>query len=563
MKRFVVFVLLPFLCLADGMTVQQFNDLKEDIINELSAVSQSYSQIVYDMNMTYELGLSQYQSILETAARYPNSEIYQGMSAGAEQMMVYFTDFQSIRNDLQSNIMSVGNAINMVNQLTAPSNSVVDLSPVIAAIHSNTYYVVSSVNSGVHDITNSVALNISHTLSRADVAISNLQVIVEILQNADLSGGGSSGGSTDVSTIEGLLDDIIDYLSSLLDSVNVISSDVGSIASFVQWCLDPDNPFQKYLNLAHSRLDSPDVSLSADLALIWQYCLEEISNIVYRADGYSLQSHIYPVVSDSSVHLSNEGLIGLQNLAMNQRQYLCSVAMLNELKGLNSTNNLAWITNYLGQVQSRYYSLFNFLPPKSGNYYSSNSGFTSYTNFLRVASSGANPVWQFQSYSNQQSNWFARVEMQLMTLNGLFPLRHEGLDEFEDATSDEENNDRWVRYSTNNLVAVAESFAGVSNTVRAVLSEYTDLIQNIWPDNLESLSEITIMPSIDFGGIQMNHIHLAYSDIEPVGDAIRLVCQCLYWFFGVMFAFSAFRWLLRVLGQVVLGLQKLLGLVLS
>lgn len=576
----------PFFCLVvfclilsafcDTPTVQQFETIKSDVISDLTSLQYYYGQLASRMDYYVEGGLQEYADILEMATVNPNDQYYAGMVSAAQDMKVWLDGFTGIKNDVQAYNISLGNTIAKVASLSVPTNAFgVDLSGVIAAIDSNRTQTVSAINHSSYSITNSLNYNTDRILSRIDLCVSNLQAVVDAIHDIQINGfpgsGGGGGSSVDLSTIEQLLQDIVYEISFVVDNTTLIQADVSTLLTFF---VDSNGVFQKYLSLVRQRLESPDSSLSSDLLTMWQYCVEEMTNIVYSASRYSLNSQTFPVRNDigvNGVRLSNEGLIALDNLAFNQRQYLCSIEMLNQLKGMNTTNNLSWITNYLDTIQKPYYELFNksflYTVPYRPYYSTSTRAWTNFIARVYQRDSLAKISNAYKAYhdDSQGSNYFYRIENLLMTLNGLFPTGlSTDVSEFEDATSDKENVSRLIEYSTNAVYSISDSVQSMSNSVSAVFSKFFDLSTAFHPDASGSDSGgIQVLPSFEFGGIQFEHVNITYTTLAPVVEPCRTVFSAIWWCLIGFTSFTIFLRLLRGIGAAVLAVQKLLAMLLQ
>lgn len=547
---------------------EQFNQLRTHIVSYLTVVAQDIKNISDSLKDIKHDAFDSYAAISLDAVHY-NTDYYNGQRAGASTIYAYVEQMEQQTIYLDSahdNVLNAISSIQSLNPIVTNANASVDFTAILSAISNNTTHIdlASSL------ITGTISNHVSAVCVRLDTAVSYLQAILQILRDNDPFPGGGSGSGDDDIDYSDYLEDIIGILSDTLNTVGSISSD---LLDFVNWALDVDGEFRKFYSLAISRLQSPDATLFTDLSEMWKQALYNMTNIVYSPDSYSIESQLGNVIlGENAVQLSNEGYIQLESLAFNQRQYLCSVEMLNQLRGLNATNNLAWITNYLDSVQRPYYELFQPLSRTSrvNRYYSSagSSYYASYTNFLGAARSihdvsslsFAKDRWEL--YVKKCSNWWERVEIQLMTLNGLFPFSGDyDLEDFSDS-NDHENSERRIEYTTNALNSVVSSYSVASNGLNNVLFAMKEFLGSFdFPQ--PSGGYFTILPETEAMGMHFDSITLPWSDLSDYTEPINQTFTFIWW---TIFALISFRLILLtcfLLGKAISHLVLIISTLMS
>lgn len=524
MKRLSLF-LVPFLVFADGeeITEQQFNSWKSIAIQEINNAKSNIRLADNDLAYVQNRYISMSQSAATFTGDYGN-----GYRAALSEFPI--GSVSSARSDLGYAQDKLDSALMYLNRLQFSNSSNIDYRVWLDRMTNQLERIADLVDLTDDDVrTNGVYLS------------SAVQILQSILDSMPSGSGGSGGGGSDPIDYSDDLASIISILGSASTTLEVIDSTVYSLYVLFS---DIDGEYQKFLRLATDRLKTPDQYLAIDLARMWEYTVNNMSNVIVNSSAFSDTDQINPVmnnVSADGTHLSNEGEIMLNQLAFQQRQYLCTVEALNILRGNTNGSDVAWITNYLDKVQSPFYRLFdNYLPVNLANNPYAVSPYNAFTNFIDYASTRSSTFLMLNKYANfrnLETNWFSRVEMYLLNLQGLIGSQGEISDDSVETMQDSENIERTNEYSTNSLYAAVSEIASVSNSLSAVVSSFQDFIGSFHFEDTPSASSgyIRIMPDFVLGGIEIPHIDLTYQDIDFLVDGTRTIFTAIWYFvFGAL-----------------------------
>ena len=253
--------------------------------------------------------------------------------------------------------------------------------------------------------------------------------------------------------------------------------------------------------------------------------------------------------------LSNEGFVGLRQLdTLQKMMYInASIAeMFANYKSESNTNDtdLAAITNYLYNIQKPLYENYNsmFYSRKVPSPFIEQRYFA-VTNFFQNPSA--------LSYSRLFSpargelgytNFFSRVELYLMALNGLFSddavLREDEMSQIYQDTQ----IDHSLGEATNSLSEFASSSSTLTNYINNSWTEsITKLFDNISDTSAFSGNDggaryITFIPSFNIGGFQIEHCDFDMETLRPVINFSNSAFKCIWCavYFVVYFSFVWF-----------------------
>lgn len=251
--------------------------------------------------------------------------------------------------------------------------------------------------------------------------------------------------------------------------------------------------------------------------------------------------------------LSNEGFIGLRQLDTLQKMMYINAGiaeMFANYKSNSSTNeipDLSAITNYLYKIQQPFYSSFNnmFINGKIPNPFISGR-YNFVTNFFKNPSAGTYGRFVNDAKSGF-TNFFSRVELYLMALNGL--LSDDEIisdDEFESIYSESHIDDN-LNNATNQLSGFSTESSTLTNYLNTSWTEGITAIfdkindTTVFEGDTGDGRYITFIPSFNLGGIQIEHLDFDIETIRPVIDFSNAAFRCL-WAGIYLVVFFVFVW---------------------
>ena len=250
--------------------------------------------------------------------------------------------------------------------------------------------------------------------------------------------------------------------------------------------------------------------------------------------------------------LSNEGFIGLRQLdTLQKMMYInASIAEMFANYKNNSTTNetdLSAITNYLYNIQLPFYSSFNnmfkngtipspFIPVR----------YTYVTNFFQNPSA-RNFSFLLNNPQSGYTNFFSRVELYLMALNGFFSDNEIVPDDQWESIYGESQIDYSLDNATNNLAGFETDSASLTNYINtswiegitAIFDKMNDT--TVFEGDTGDGRYITFIPSFTLGGIQIEHLDFDIETIRPVIDFSNAAFRCI-WAAIYLVVFFVFVW---------------------
>lgn len=567
-KSIVISAALLSLC-AFGYTEEEFNTAVSNVSIQISLV-QTASQEIQQTILYANQSLDQlYRDALILQNQY-NNDYYNGYESGVFQAVNLAKNrIDSINlslGGLQTHATQAQRDLANLRYISGNTNQV-DMTGVITAINNASTAIQSLLNTG-----NGYLQNIDYNINRylpdisqgVSACYTSLGSVCDLLLEIKTALEGSSGGS-------GSNEDLVELIGIVTDFYSDFLSYTSDVLDLVDWMSDAQGVFKKFYTDATDRMAQPDAMLATDLARMWQYTFANFTNIVQHPERYLPSAQVDSIlqIDGENLRLSNEGLIAAHNLAMNQRQYLCSLAMLEELKGMNATNNLAWITNYLASVQKPYYMMFDQFSwnLKNSTYPFLPSQYKVTTNFFAVASnplSTPSQKWQalnaLHSVSPYKTNYWARLELYLQGLNGFFDT-DTGWSELTE-NLDAETMSHHIEDATNNLASVVETIGSMSNSLVAVTGAFKDFMDSFDFDMGEYNSgQFTVCPSFSLGSIQIPTLHVDYNDLSffvtPCRNFFQFLWYTVFAVFSFKFVLVMFRLLVKSISHVVLVISTL------
>lgn len=231
-----------------------------------------------------------------------------------------------------------------------------------------------------------------------------------------------------------------------------------------------------------------------------------------------------------------------QHMLISRRSNQTLTDILNVISNIhigvtNTTKNkwiadLAFISNYLYNIQQNYFRMFNV----SGLYYShyyqpfDTSGQYAYmTNFYSVCSdpsaSWSDKRSAMAKFSVISTNYFRRIEYLLYGLAGFYDLPQNHNVPRADSVTNQFSN---LLRATNNFANVDGIFS-LSNQAETVVSQFRNLV-NAFDFGSSSLpsATLTLCPSFQIGNFEFSGVSFEMYDISEVLDAIRVAFQFLW-----------------------------------
>lgn len=252
--------------------------------------------------------------------------------------------------------------------------------------------------------------------------------------------------------------------------------------------------------------------------------------------------------------LSNEGFVGLRQLDTLQKMMYINAGIAEMLANKpNSTTNetdLSSITNYLYKIQKPFYENYNamFRSHNVPNPYNPNL-YHYVTNFFQHPDYESYRRIIYPSFQQRigYSNFFSRVELYLMALNGLFSDSQIVPDDEFASIYSESKIDHDLGSATNQLSGFETDSATLTNYlstswtegIAAIFDKINDT--TVFEGSTGDGRYITFIPSFNLGGIQIEHLDFDIETIRPVIDFSHAAFRCI-WAGIYLVVFFVFVW---------------------
>lgn len=271
----------------------------------------------------------------------------------------------------------------------------------------------------------------------------------------------------------------------------------------------------------------------------------------------------------SSFDLSNEGasLFSIDgHLDYNNALQLDATKSLRYIaSNLTSSAGLEWVTNYLETVQQSFYREFNFTfragDVRPGYFPLRAANIPVITNFFDNATPIQGVTQRYSAYRKNVTNWFDRIEIALLNLNGVFATKSLS-DEAEASMSSETSFTEKLSQITNSYSEVSKVWSS-TNTVSEFITRFNSTVSRFTlPDSSSSQEGFMICPEFVVAGITFGPLVLPFSDLSGVVDFCRSLFRVLWY---AIFAVVSFRMLFhlvvllgKAVGQVIAIVKALL-----
>ena len=441
---------------------------------------------------------------------------------------------------------------------------------------------ISGIASGIKtDIENS-ASSLASISSRVDSALysANLQLLE--LDNFSCSCGGGSCGCAD-------------YLHDIYLQVESISSSIGpSLSTYIMLISTNLTSANNTITEIKRRLTVPDDDYKSDLNSLFvqlQTAISNTSDLLLDNTSANINAATFnksiDYMSNSDLALAYLYTTEYQNMLINRRSSRRLDDILSVISNLsiNVTNNsdtsnnwsadLAFISNYLYNIQRSYYDLFNTRATvnlSGQNPFSPSSSFRPVTNFWywlkadlsTINNQSPNALMSnrgqaYASYKQRFTNWWDRIEFALYGLAGGFDVNSAERSEFNSSVMS--NNVSQYISSTNFIREITSVFNDVTNSVDTLSSAFSDFA-NCFHFNSSGDFNYTlqICPAITdfFGSFQFGGIQFDFASISDVCDVIRSSCRFIWTCLFSILGFSLFVRFFAELGKAIAHIFVLL-----
>lgn len=412
--------------------------------------------------------------------------------------------------------------------------------------------------------------NIDRQVEQLDYAIN---AVSNLIYDTSAGGGGSdsSGGSSGCGCAD-LLSQILAVLQQVRSDLYDVKLDVHKYADglmiYVNWFNAISDEVQTYYKLLNERYNHWDGRLTSNLRNLYNETKSRIDIVTDRFlfQTWSLDDALSIALDEGNdstlgpIKLSNEGYIGLQSLILQERQYLTELDIANALRYLTNgifstgmtTNDLAWAMRYYMDYNDNFYRVSAirqnpFAPP---DYYQAVSNF--YGANFNTSDGRFNLGLQrsrYREYITQETNWFNRVELYLMNMNGLL-LPSDNLSDVEEASS-ESAISHAVDRATNQWNSVFSSIASSSNQMSRVVNSFTELLESFHLEAPQGGQYIVIIPDTTFFGVEWQGLSVSPSELDNVVLPVREIFTYLWYIAFALFGFKLLLQFLYICGKLI------------
>lgn len=420
--------------------------------------------------------------------------------------------------------------------------------------------------------------------SRVDSALYSAELQLLELDNFSCSCGGGSCSCSE-------------YLHDINLHLESISSSLGpSVSTYLMLISSTLTYANNTLTEIKSRLTVPDDDYKSDLASLFSQLNQAIAQGNDLLDN-STAANINQFTFNKTVdYMSNADLAlaylyttEYQNMIINRRSSRRLDDILSVISNLsiNVTNNsensnqwsvdLAFISNYLYNIQRSYFELFNTRNTSnlSGqNPFQPTSIASIATNFwgwLKAdlsAVPGNRPGFLLSSraqayvaYKQKYTNWWDRIEFALYGLAGGFDV---GLVESSDFNSSTiSNNVNNYLSATNFVSGITAVFNDVTNSVDTLASAFKDFTDSFHFQSQGEFSQsFELCPSFEFGNLKFDGITFDMYEVRDICSIIRSSCRlvwtALFSFLGLFLGIRFFVELGKAIAHIFVMLKTLL-----
>lgn len=299
---------------------------------------------------------------------------------------------------------------------------------------------------------------------------------------------------------------------------------------------------------------SIDYMSNSDLALAYLYTTEYQNMIINRRSSRRLDD-ILSVISNININVTNK--------SDNSNQW---------------SVDLAFISNYLYNIQRSYYELFNTrntVNLSGQNPFQPNSVASIATNFwgwLKADLSGvsgnnqartllSNRAQAYVAYKQRYTNWWDRIEFAFYGLAGGFDVGFAQSSDFNSTTIS--NNVNQYISATNFVSGITAVFENVTNSVDTLAAAFKDFTDSFhFTSQGEFSHSFVVCPSFQFGDFQFEGITFDMYEVSDICSIIRSACRLiwtsLFSFLGLFLGIRFFVELGKAIAHIFVMLKTLL-----
>lgn len=481
---------------------------------------------------------------------------------------------QSQINYLESNLNIIdGEADSIINYATSNGGS----------YDSSINGLASGIKTDVANCKSSLA-SIS---SRVDSALYSAGLQLLELDNFSCSCAGGSCGCAE-------------YLHDINLHLESISSSLGPSVSTYLMLISSNLTYAKdTLNEIKSRLTVPDDDYKSDLAFLFSQLNQAIAqgnDLLENSTSANINQSTFnktvDYMSNADLALAYLYTTEYQNMIINRRSSRRLDDILSVISNLiiNVTNNssnsnccsvdLAFISNYLYNIQRSYYELFNTrntVNLTGQNPFNPLSVARVATNFWywlkadgssfnqspsssgRLLMSQRSSAWL--EYKQRYTNWFDRIEFALYGLAGGFDTGFADQSPFN--ASSISNNVNQYLSATNFVSGITAVFQNVTNSVDTLAAAFKDFTDSFHFTSQGEFSQtFVVCPSFQFGNLEFSGITFDMYEISDICSIIRSSCRLiwtsLFSFLGLFLGIRFFTELGKAIAHIFVMLKTLL-----
>lgn len=470
----------------------------------------------------------------------------------ADQFLAVSSQLQTLKTDVDYAYSNLGN---VDYQLGLAETLLASASQQIAQVtdQSVRMSLESSVSQARLYLSTAHGANESARASLSSVAVR----MTSLKSQVDAFDCSCSGGSCDCAV----------YLASIQTVVEMLSADTQTIIQELHTSNDVllwfYSEFYEFDRLLRARLNTVDDSFVYELENLALDFRNVCASVLPESPDYEPLN--LRLAGLSSFDLSNEGaaLFSIDgHLDYNNSLQLDAAKSLRYIaSNLTSSAGLDWVTNYLQTVQSSFYKEFNISMLTSStrpvyNLLNVQNNMV-ITNMFNPSAPLTTINSRYDAYRKKFTNWFDRVEIALLNLNGVFRSKSLAA-EIENAVSSVSSVDDKISNVTNAFSQLSNVWTA-TNDVRTLVSKFATTVSLFTlPDSGSTEQGFTVCPEFEVAGIVFGPLVLPFSDLSGVTDFCRSLFRVLWY---AIFAVIGFRMFVRLVTLVCVSIGQVLAIV--
>lgn len=356
---------------------------------------------------------------------------------------------------------------------------------------------------------------------------------------------------------------LIDIANGVRDILGTTATNVAALALYADNIQSNTLAIGDGINDMIYRLNAPDDRMWGELQGIYGRIATNIAewartSISYGELLYDIRKLINGDIDpNNKLHLSSEGVISLYGtitdwVSLQLQQY--RTTMFERI--------YEGYTNWVEQYYQRFTRYVLTTPVSRGWYGQGTTALTAPYYFDAFTNDSLTVMERYNnlvsSASGKATNWFQRVELYLMALNGWFSnVPDVGLIEKQDEQT-EDGMQRDVEYATNRLSSASIEAAGLTNVVNLFVMPIKGAFTGIYlHPNLPTY--VTLLPSWEIGGRDYGPVQFETSSVSDLIDLIRdtalMIWTLTIWLFYAVAIIGIIR-IVVYLGVKVMAIAK-------